>query len=548
MSGRFPFLLVALATLVVVALGASAGPTQAKAYTCTLYTSDLRIEDDGSLLVTETIRFRFEKGDFTHVWRTLPLRKLDAIEQIESPDPIVVNRRRETISVRWNFPAIHDTTRTFVLTYRARGVVANSAGKPVLRWAAFPTEHSYRIERARAQLSWPASWPAPEGLTAGRSGVRPLKTATGALFEFGALRPERTAVIEADFGGNAPTIATPAWQRQREQWNRQNPLFFAITGILLLLGGIVVTRMRRSAVAPAPLSRATLSQTTPPSDLSPFLAGPICDGRVWLRHVIAGLIDLAAQGAVSFEMSPRRSLWTGKSFRVHRGAQPSSIGSIGQAAIDSAFRKCDPDGSVEIRKAWTSLMRDMKGLERTIRAELERRGEFDPAVAEGGKRVSHFGFILLALAVGAGLLVALSFDRVGPAAMAPVAALGVLGAISIAVGASVPLQSTAGRAHALEWKSFARSLKDAARGSTPLDGRRYVQWLPYAMAFGVSDAWLRAGKKWNITPPPWLQGFDGNTDGMAAWVAVFGASAGSHGGTGAGGAGGAAGGGGSGAG
>jgi hypothetical protein len=553
MRRRLPLLAVVLAnlgavTLVAFALGAFAGASAAKAYTAELYTSDLRVQEDGSLLVTETIRFRFEKGDFTHVWRTLPLRKLDAIEEIESPDPIVVNRRHETISVRWNFPPIHDTTRTFVLSYRARGVMRRIDGKPVLRWTAFPVEHAYRIERARAQLSWPPAWPAPEGLTTGRSGVRPMQVAGGALFEFGSLRPERTAVIEADFGANAPSIATPGWQLQRERWNRQNPIFFAITGILLLLGGIVVARMYRSAIAPAPLSRSTSPQTTPPSELSPILAGPVCDGRVWLRHVIAGLIDLAARGAVSFEMSPRQSVWAGKKYRMRRGTTPTSMGSIGQAAIDSAFRKCDPDGSVEIRKAWTSLMRDMKGLERLIRAELEQRGEFDPAVAEGGRRISRFGFVLLVLAAGAGLLVALSFDRVGPGALAPVAALGVLGTISIAVGANIPLQSAAGRAHSLEWKSFARSLKDAARGSSPVDAERYARWLPYAIAFGASDAWLRAGKKWNITPPPWLQGFEGNADGMAAWVAVFGATAGSHGGAGAGGAGGAAGGGGSGAG
>jgi hypothetical protein len=543
---RTPLQLLLIGALILA--GALAGGAAAKSYTAELYTSDLRVQEDGSLIVTETIRFRFESGEFTHVWRTLPLRRLDAIEQIESPDPIIVAKKREMVSVRWNFTAIRDTVRVFTLSYRVRGVLQNVDGRPLLRWTAFPAERTYRIARARATLSWPPGWPTPERLDAGGSRQRPMLTEGGALFELGSLHRERTAVIRADFAAGSPPVATPVWQMRRERWSRQNPMFFAIGGVLLVLGVALVVRMRKSAVAPDPFSRTVTPQPAPPSELPAILAGPVRDGRVWLRHAVAGLIDLGAQGILSFEMEPRKSRWTGKIYRMRRLTVPTSLGTAERAALESAFKKCDPDGTVELRKAWISLMRDMKPFERLARAELEQRGEFDPAVAEGGRRISRFGLLLFVLAAGAGLLVALSFDRVGPGAIVPVAVLAVIATAAVAIGATIPLQSATGRAHAQEWKGFSRYLKDAAKGSTPVDAGRYARWLPYAMAFGAADSWLRAGKKWQIAPPPWLKGLEGDSDGMAAWVPVFGASAGGHGGVGAGGAAGAAGGGGSGAG
>jgi hypothetical protein len=532
--------------LVGIALVAFACPAGARSYTAELYTTDLRILDDGSLAVTEVVRFRFERGKFTHVWRTLPLRRLDGIDEIHSPDPIEVRARRRSISVRWNFPTTEDTVRTITLSYRARGAFGNAPGGRVLRWIAFPREHAYRIERARAAVTWPEAWPAPERLEVRGSPLRPMRTNTGALFEIGPLRAERTAVIEVALASGVPAFAAGAWQQRQERWDAQTPGLIAVAGVILLLGAAGTARMRRSALAPAPLSRDATPRPGPPGDLPAILAGPIRDGRVWLRHAVAGLIDLGSRGVLRFEMEPKKGRWAGKRFRIRRLHVPADLGAIERGLLESAFRKSEPDGTVEVRNAWRSLMRDMKGFERAVRAELEGRGEYDPAVVEGGRRLSRFGLMLLALGAASGLLVGLSYDRFGPAAILTVAVLVLLGATAIGIGATVPLQSASGRSHAVEWSGFARYLKEAAKGTTPIDAERFAGWLPFAMAFGIADAWLRAGKKWKIAPPPWLQGLEGERDGMAAWIAIFGASGGGHGG--GSGAAGAAGGGGSGAG
>ncbi len=533
--------------LLLIILLAVTGHARAKSYSAELYTSELRILEDGTLAVTEIVRMRFERGEFTHLWRTLPLRRLDGIDRIESPDPIRVSANQQRISIRWEFPAIHDTVRTFTLSYRVHGVFTNAGGRPILRWVAFPREHAYRIDRARAVLSWPSGWPAPEHLEVSGSDLRPMESASGALFEIGPLRTERSVTIHAVLAPGTIALETPAWQLQQQRWNEQVPMMLAIAGVILALGVFAIVRMRNVAVAPAPSSGTVTPRPGPPSDLPAALAGPVCDGRVWLRHAVAGLIELGVRGVLRFEMEPKKSRWSGKTFRIRRLADSGALGTIERAALESAFRKGDADGTVEMGKAWTSLMRDMKGFERLVRAELEARGEYDPHVTEGGRRIARFGYLLLALCAGAGVLVGLAFDRFGPSALATVGVLAVLGAIAVAIGKTVPLQSPSGRAHAVEWKGFARYMRDATKGTVPLDAERFNRWLPYATSLGIADAWLRAGKKWKIAPPPWLGDLEGNKDGMVAWLPVFGSGVSGHGGMATGG-GAAAGGGGSGAG
>ncbi len=533
--------------LLLIALLVIAGHARAKSYSAELYTSELRILEDGTLAVTEIVRMRFERGEFTHLWRTLPLRRLDRIDGIESPDPIRVRTNRQRISIRWEFPALHDTVRTFALSYRVHGVFGNANGRPVLRWVAFPREHAYRIDRARAVLSWPSGWPAPEQLEVSGSDLRPMRSANGALFEIGPLRSERSVTIQAVLAPGTIAVETPAWQVRRQRWDKQMRMMLAIAGVILVLGIFVIVRMRSAAVASAPSSGDLTSRPGPPSDLPAVLAGPVCDGRVWLRHAIAGLIDLGACGVLRFESQPQKSRWSGRTFRIRRLADPATLGTIERAAFESAFRKGDVDGTVDMRKAWPALMRDMKGFERLVRAELEARGEYDPHVAEGGRRIARFGYLLFALCAAAGVLVGLAFDRLGPSAIAAVGVLAILGAVAVGIGMTLPLQSASGRAHAAEWKGFARYMRDAAKGSVPLDAERFHRWLPYATSLGIADAWLRAGKKSKIAPPPWLEGLEGDKDGMAAWLPVFGVSTSGHGGMATGG-GGAAGGGGSGAG
>ena len=536
-----------LLTLLLLLLGV-AGGTHAKSYKAEIYTTDLRILEDGSLAVTEVVRFRFVTGKFTHVWRTIPLRNIDGIEAIESPEPTRVRMRRGSVSVRWDFPASRDTVRTFTLSYRVRGALQLAGGGMALRWIAFPGDHTYRIERARVLLTWPEGWAAPERIEASRPRIAPIIRDAGALFEIGSLKPERTVLISANLAPGSLAAVAPAWQEKRERQRRQIPTMLAISGLILILGLGALLRMRRGAIAPASPERTVGLRATPPSELPAVLAGPICDGQVTVRHAVACLVDLGARGIVRFEAMPRTSRWTTPSHRLRRLETSVGLGGIERAVLESAFQKAGPDGTVELRKVWGSLTAGMKPFGRLVRAELESRGDFDPHVVDAGKGIARVGFLLFGAAAGVGLLVALTFDRSGHSAILPPVILAVLGTIAVGIGGSLPLQSASGRQRSLEWKGFARYLKDAAKGATPIDPARFALWLPYAMAFGLADGWLRAGKKWKITPPAWLQGLPGDDSGMAAWIPIFAASSAGHTGGVGGAAGGAGGGGGSGAG
>ena len=70
------FLLVVLTVVLLTTAPVAAG----KNYTAERYDVSIVVAADGDLAITESVRFRFEGGPFTYVFRELERRNLDAIE------------------------------------------------------------------------------------------------------------------------------------------------------------------------------------------------------------------------------------------------------------------------------------------------------------------------------------------------------------------------------------------------------------------------------------------------------------------------------------
>ncbi|RPJ39636.1 MAG: DUF2207 domain-containing protein, partial [Chloroflexi bacterium] len=65
-------LLLASIVMLILSVLAASPALAAKDYSAEQYDVVVQVQTDGSLLVTETIRFRFEGGPFTYVFRELP--------------------------------------------------------------------------------------------------------------------------------------------------------------------------------------------------------------------------------------------------------------------------------------------------------------------------------------------------------------------------------------------------------------------------------------------------------------------------------------------
>ncbi len=514
---RISRLLGLSAILTVLAMGASA-----KSYRCELYSTRIEVIADGSMDVTEEFVFRFQGGPFTRAHRELWHRKSEGIENIQSPDPIRISPGRSETRIRWTYPELRDTSRAFTLTYRIRGALRVEDGRRVLHWHLFPTEREYAIDRAQATLVLPRAWSPPEAATTAPSAAASIDSDTIYSYSFGSLKRGRSVVLNVVLPGEATVADMPLWQRTESLHRDRAPVSIALAGLLLLISLVVLVQVRRGAIADLGPLGVMPVVSSPPADLAPAIAGGIRDGSVTANHALATLLDLARRGIVRIESEGRRTLLGRHDARLSIPNRPAALARWETVVLDTAFRKLDSQGQVPLRKAWERIARNLSAFSRSLEADLESRGDFDPRMRGVRSRFYRLAVLFGALAVGSVLWILIDgFGALGPSSIAFTIALGLAALGAVLFGTTYPLHSAQGKERSLSWKAFAIYIKESARGASPVDPTRFDGWLPFAAAFGLLAAWFKAGKKWGVTPPAYLHAVgDGGAD-LAAWAAIF---------------------------
>ena len=546
---------------VVALLLAAVSPpaTARKEYHAEAYHVALRVQPDGSVNVREEIRVRFNGGPFTFFYRGIPFTHTDGIDRIIASDSTRVRPRKNRVEVTWNFAPCRDTTRTFVVDYRARGVLFDEGDHRRLRWEAFQAaERPYRIDAGSAEVLFPAGTLPPSACTTEpanlafhqrrHSAEEPIDNAGSWIgapvldLEPVKLRANRTVVLQVDLPRGALTGSQPAWWLEQLRWKERLPSVVAVAAAILVLGLFWVLRTRSDLVAKlAPgtvdvrLGGSTPLVSEPPEEVSPALSGALLLGQTAMPQAFAVLFDLARRGALRLDPGRSRSRWASPKPTVLRGTCGVDLEPWERIVLDAVFERPNTDGSVDWRRAVSVLGRRYPLFARSVREGLVRRGAFDPAGIEGRSTMKRRLLMLLvsdAAAVVAGILL---LDTLGPAAFIPVGAVAVVLVAAAVATATIPLRTRRGAELARAWKGFARTLKDAPKGSTPIDAARFAAWLPHAVALGVATPWVKAAQHWGIESPSWFRSASGDIAGdMRVLTSVIALTAASGAGTGGG--------------
>jgi hypothetical protein len=570
-SGRIGRVARVLGATALLLAAVSPPATARKEYHAETYHVILRVQPDGSVDVREEIRVRFDGGPFTFFYRGIPFTRTDGIDGISPSDSTRVRTRKNRVEVTWSFAPCRDTTRTFVVDYRAHGVLYDEGDHRRLRWTAFPAdERPYRIDAGSAEVIVPAGTPPPSACTTEPDNLAfhirrhsaeepPRQTSSWideAVLELEPMRlhANRTAVLQVDFPRGALTGSQPAWRLERLRWKERLPGVLAVAGALLLLGLLWVLRTRSDLVAKlapgtagARVGGSNPPVSEPPEEVSPALSGALLLSQPAMPQAFAVLLDLARRGALRLDPGGSRSRWVSPKPKVLRGISGADLEPWERIVLDAIFERPSTDGSVEWRRAVSGLGRRYRNFARSVQEGLVRRGSFDPAGIEGRSAMKRRLLMLLAPDAAAIVAGVLLLDTLGPAAFIPVGAVAVVLFAAAIATATIPLRTRRGTELARAWKGFARYLKDASKGSTPVDAARFAAWLPHALALGVATPWAEAAQRWGIEPPSWFRSDSGDIAGdMRILTSVIAVTATSGGG--AGGGSGAAGGGSSGAG
>ena len=555
---------LSLGFLLCITLMLSVAAQGGKSYSADRFDVDITAQHDRSLLVEETVVFRFQGGPFSYVFRELPTDHTDGITGIVAgvngdpwpqgtgPGQVEVTGN-DPIVVTWHLPPTADTVQSFNLSYQALGVVRQGEEADVLDWQALPDEYDYDIAASRVTVNYPANATqlgAPEVLT----GKADATADDGqAVFSQGNLSADDPLVVRLNFAPGSFSDQPPVWQMEQAVQNRYAWIWF-VAAALILAGGLLAT-FRAARPYSRSIPKATTYLYKPPLELSPAMAGYLADKSVSWPHALATLLDLAARGLIEIEQTREKSTFRSPEFDVTLLERPAGLKPHEQALLDLLFTdkkgvQHDVVTLSEIGKLVTSSR--WKQFTEAVRDEADLEGLNDSGAKARRKQMMIWGAAILLLIVPLFFLIFLLRAAFGPWPLVVVVAVAIVGFVGMLTGAMLSPLSEKGYQYAAAFEPFRQLLKDVAKDKTTLPDLTYYEaYLPYATAYGIAEPWVKRQAKSDYQQLPAY--FRAVTDGtgMAAFVAVI-VAASQSGGSASGGAGaagaGAAGGGASGAG
>ncbi len=520
-----------------------------KSYRASRFDVSLGVQAGGDLMVTETVDFQFEGGPFTFVFREIPLKESDGLDQFqgfvdgqelrigagEMPG-LELLQKGNSVRVIWHFQPTSDASHTFVIKYWARGAVRREDGRDLLLWKAIPGTHGYRIESARITVSYPSG-----AKLAGRPEAnREMTVRTSGetiAYDAGSLNKDHGFTVSVPFVPGSILSRPPQWQQQAEQRSAELveavKIAAAVELPLVLIGILLIVRLRKPNIVPRAPGPTVI--TSPPDDLPPALVGAVRGSWSDWRVALATLIDLGERGFLEIEAQPKR-WWAGREFRLRRKSDPAELRQVEQTLLRLVFGNAQPHaGEVPMHKVQRQLQRHWRQFMRALRQEAEAAGFID-ADREGIRKkwiAAGVTMMLLALAgTGASLMATVPQGRLTPIVVAVAIGLGVftLGLLVLVVGGTLTRVTDAALTRKQSWEAFRKYLKELSSHKTGLQPEWLSSYLPYAIVLGLGNQWAKAFKDRRMPAHfTWLVGaeqFDGSD--IATLIAVLNSSGAGH--------------------
>lgn len=514
----------------VCLLLALCAPAHARSLTIEKFDAVVFVHRDGTIEVTETIQPRFT-GAWNGIYRLIPVEYrtpqalnytllLDVESVTESsgqPLRYEVSGERHYKKIKVWVPGAVDTSRTIVLRYIVRNGLKFFEDHDELYWNVTGDEWEVPIESASARVSLPEN---ATGVRAtaftGNYGSREKDASVsiaGSEVAFQMLRPLAfreglTVVVGWDRGVvEKPGVMESAVLFLRGNWPLGIPL-----AVLFLMLWLWQKRGRDPKLKPI------VAQYEPPSGMTPAEVGTLTDNSPDMRDITATLVDLAVRGFLLIEEIKEErwlGLWNAKDYRISARRPPDQWGDLKpfehSLLLGIFFNgSSPPSGSalpcVELSSLKEKFYHRLPGIKDGIYGELLARRYYDKRPDKVRTLYQGIGIVLILAGVLAGIFLS---EKLGLSALTTVGSGVVAGAIVIVLGWFMPARTIAG-ARALEqvlgFEEFLRRVESERFDRMVQSPELFEKYLPYAMALGVDQNWVRAFEGICQEPPQWYRG------------------------------------------
>jgi len=530
---------------VVAALGSGPASAQSGGERIASYDVDMTVDEDGDLLVQETIDYDFGVARRRGIERFIPVRfqydeRYDRVYPVEvlsvktsegAPDDAQVSTQDDNLLIRIGDPNVTITGRhTYEITYRVEGALNGFEDHDELFWNVIGGQWDVPIDQATVTATMPAditevacfagpfrsTLPCDQSSSSGRE----------ATFSSASLDPRESLTVVVGFPVGVVPAPAPVLD---ERWSAARA--FALTpvtagafGVLALAGigtvGALAWRHGRDRryvggevdIAfgndtgqdePVPLGGGSPSpvEFVPPDGLRPGQVGTLIDEVAHPLDVTATIVDLAVRGHLQIQ-EVEQSGWSGQGDWLLRALDKPIDGLLPyeRTLLLSIFT-----GTPEV------LLSELKGTFSSNLAQVQSE-LYDDAVGQGWfvTRPDHVrtlwvGIGVVVIVVGAVLTgLAAAFTRFG---LVPVPIV-IAGIVLLACAGRMPSRTPKGTGVVRRANGFRIFIEESEKERARFAERAnlFSEYLPYAIVFGATERWAKA-----------FAGLDGQLPDTGGW-------------------------------
>ena len=502
--------------------GATAALAETKSLEWQRLDTDIVVQPNGDLRITESNLIAFTSGTFSYGYRDIDMSRLTGIDDIrvtENGQPIQYETSSDgdTLRITYTFstPARNET-RQIVLEYTAKGAVRYYPDGDQVFWpAVYADRNGFPVQNSKATVAL------PEGATATRvETYGPQATVTGegeSLVVAQALEPIPSGQdfeIRVQFPHGIVSGEPSRWQagfdQQRAFEETTKPainLVVLLVGLLILFGGpalAVVLWYLRGRDPKVGLVADYLSE--PPPGIAPGVAGTLIDERANMQDIIATLIDLARRGILVMEEQGSKnaaSLFVSRDWTFSRGSSFDSQLAPHEQKLVEALGLHATD-SVKLSSMRNKLYNKIGDLDSALYSQLIAGGFYQ-------RRPDQVRGIYMGIA-SLWLVLTILFGCIGLVLLSDLTDFGLLVAIGLTattvafyiVAGQMPVRTRKGAEARMRLEAFKRYLQNVEKYAdlkTATD--QYEKYLPFAIAFGLDRSWTQKFAAVDTPAPTW---------------------------------------------
>ncbi len=508
------------------------------------YDMDFQIQTDGSVLTTETQTVDFKGTTRRRGFTDIPLVNVGNITDVSvsepggqpyrnssSGDPGTFTATREraangdpVMRITLNFQPTAGQ-KTFLIKYRLNDALRIADAGDQFYWAALRSGRVGPIENSRVTVALPqavdSSQIRAEGSVDGRTSIQGT-VRNGQTIEYNIRNLPSNAQFETrvQFPHGIVNAQPPAWQNQVEQTEldaeRAANIAATINLAGIVFGGLILFGGGLTLLL-AYYSRGRDPQTTaasdvrivrePPSNLRPAVVGTLLDEKAAPQDVVSTLVDLANRNVLNIEEA-RNDKLVGSDldfkFKIEDRQAISGLLPYEQTLMNVLFGESDEFMMSELKGRFYS---GMPTWESDLYNEVVRQRLFVANPEQVRKRYRRIGGALAGLGAVV-LFVGLCVGMIaGALAFLPGASLLIIGLIMMAVASAMPKRTVEGVRQTVVWRAFRDYLANIEQYEPVERAKQVFQaYLPYAVAMGIDQTWVRKFAQVGTPVPEWYKG------------------------------------------